>query len=111
MALHYQYKGSLDLKKATEAQLSLYNALIWGSLGVCMDRITETNYEEFTFRFNFAQMATRSVSNEEVKLFIGLSTNVSSLTRKQWEKRQKKILYDRRLNEMRANAPTEELNK
>jgi len=72
------------------------NALIWGCMMIEMGRITEKNYAEFWLRLSMDDGVSgsgriyegkggyRSVTLEEVRQHIGLSTNVSTGTKTQF---------------------------
>ena len=83
MSLNYQFTvpGAAQIIKE---QPSLYNTLIWISLGVDLGEITEKNVDEWVFRANKLELTNTPLTEEMVKMFVGLHTNVGSLTRKQW---------------------------
>jgi hypothetical protein len=70
------------------------NTLVWGALGIDLSSITSKNVEEWVFRlFHQKAIGLDYISIGEmrpsevramVKRWIGLRTNVPTLTRKQW---------------------------
>ena len=77
----------------TKAEKDLYTTLIWATMAINMDKITEENAEEFAFRTNFLEITNRYVTVDEVKTFAGLTTNATKLTTKQWQTKVKKFWY------------------
>lgn len=75
---------------------NLRTTLIWGAMGVDMGSITAKNVEEWMFRLKFQEvirldyLSLGEMSDKPDALragltrWIGLSTNVPSLTRKKW---------------------------
>ena len=92
MALCYELTGE-DIEKRIEEQPSLYNALIWASIGVDLGRITESNIDEWVFRVNKLELTNKPVERWMIEHFVGLKTNVANLTRKQWANKHNPLLY------------------
>lgn len=94
------------------------HTLIFATMSVCMGTITAKNAEEFHRRLSeveregaFRKSAEGDVpfTLEEVKAHIGLSTNVSTLTKREWNARQKRLAAQRErerawLREREANV-------
>ena len=76
----------------------LTEAVIWATMTVGIGEITNENYEEFHRRLLEADICAgfkgENFTLEHIRKHIGLSTNVSELTRAAWEKRLKLILAE-----------------
>lgn len=98
MSLDFSYHGTEDTKKWSKADWQFYNALIWATMMVDLNGITEKNIDEFVRRVNEtgaiehtvkckcgeARREPMTITKEEITKFIGLRTNVHSLTARQW---------------------------
>jgi hypothetical protein len=83
-------------KDGDEFMSTMCEGLIWTTMLVEMGEITEPKLEEFVWRMNFANKHGAGIlqkdkketpyTEEDLKPFIGLSTNVLTKTRKQWLK-------------------------
>ena len=67
------------------------HTLIWAAMRIGMNSITEKNYKEFYARILLDPNSRREdgelfIQPEDVKAHIGLSTNVSSVSRTKWFK-------------------------
>jgi hypothetical protein len=67
------------------------NTLIWAAMRIGMNGITEKNWNEFYARMLLDPRSRREdgylfIKPEDVKAHIGLSTNVSSVSRTKWFK-------------------------
>ena len=80
------------------------HTLIFATMSVCMGSITEKNAEEFFRRLSEVESEgafRKSVDGdvpftlEEVQAHIGLSTNVSTLNKREWNARQKRLAAQR----------------
>jgi hypothetical protein len=92
---------------ANEIMTPKATALIWSTLVADIGSITEANAEEFYRRLNLYQRnvgriigplltftgSPELLTYDDVKSMIGLKTNVSTKTAKQWNKRFKDILF------------------
>lgn len=78
-----------------EFMSTMCEGLIWTTMAVDMGEITAAKVDEFVWRMNFLikhggavlQRDGTCYTEEDLKPFIGLSTNVVTKTRKQWLKR------------------------
>lgn len=88
-----------------DVQWAITDALIWATMGVDMGSITEKNIDEFYTRLVMMVKASGPllhkggepyhISYEDVRRRIGLSTNVSTKTPAQFNKRMAEMLRDR----------------
>lgn len=109
MALNWNITEVKDWDKTTEEENVVLNTLIWMTMAVGMREITEKNHIEFHARVQLIEKLhgsllheegkDRLIKLEEVKRFIGLSTNASTLTRNQFNKNQLERFYKERLGE------------
>ena len=101
MPLNYDLtKVAADYKD--DAVWPITNALIWGTMSVAMNEITEDNWKEFYTRCYMIETIhgtwlnqngkRRPITPEDVKDHIGLHTNASTLTKAKF-----KADIDRRL--------------
>lgn len=75
----------------TDEEWPITDRLIWGTMIVGINPITETNWREFYARFHLVELLNgafllenrkpRYIKPEEVQRRVGLNTNASSLTR------------------------------
>jgi len=91
MALNYELTGE-RIQERIDEQPELYNALIWASLGVDLDEISDKNAGEFVHRCNKLELTTVPLTLDMVKHFIGLKPNVANLTRNQLAKKHNPLL-------------------
>lgn len=108
MALNYDFSKVKDHKKLTDEQFAVLDILIWATMAVGFTAITKTNYEEFYKRLHFKERLTgsylnrrendktveRYITEDEVKRFIGLSTNAGNFSRSEFVRRQQKQYFD-----------------
>lgn len=90
-------------------------ALIFTSITIGMNEITETNISEWCWRINLygvvrGHLFTEEISEEFLRPFIGLNTNAGKMTRKQFVKEVMKRL-ERAHDERERNRREEELNE
>lgn len=85
--------------EATEEVKEVTNTMIWATIAVDMGAITEKNWEEFAERLEAYQqlrgalmqrwdgsaIADRPLTAEEVRERIGLKTNVTTTTKRQFQ--------------------------
>lgn len=106
MALTWDATKVTDWKKKTGA---VADTMIWMTMFVGMNEITEKNAEEFYARIQLLEKLFGAYLNQtdtetkvtepkyitfdDVKSFIGLTTNASTLTRNQFNKRQMDRYY------------------
>ena len=101
MSLNYDLTNvAADYKD--DAVWPITNALIWGTMSVAMNEITEDNWEEFYTRCYMIETIhgswlsfknkRRPITPEDVKSHIGLQTNANTLTKAKF-----KVDIDRRL--------------
>jgi hypothetical protein len=92
MALNWNIEKCKDYKSlTTDKEYPITDSLIWGTLMVGIGDITEKNFKEFYARFNLMQRLTGAfltrngkpyyITLEDIQRRIGLSTNVSDVTR------------------------------
>jgi hypothetical protein len=94
---------------------SVADMVIWMTMFVGINQITEKNYEEFYSRAALLEKLfgasllkggePRPMTLEDIKAYIGLSTNASTLTRIQFNKRQTDRWY-RDMDELCRDAKT-----
>ncbi len=80
--------GLKELHAESEAEWYLTEVMIWRTMSVGINAITEKNAEEFTERSNMYRtvFGGKPLTLEDVKRRIGLMTNASSLSRTGFEK-------------------------
>lgn len=100
MSLNY------DIRECTadtedEGQWQLCNSLIWLTMTVDLNEITEENLEEWRFRLAVVDILIQDgrsrleiFTPDVLRSFIGLSTNANNVTRNKWMTRMKKALID-----------------
>ena len=116
MSLNYQYYGKEDTKQWSKTDWELYNQMIWQSMVIDMGKLTEENIYEWVRRCNLMPMyikvtkckcgdetrQERKYDVDEIRKFIGLSTNVITLAPNKWAtKRFGKIAAELRIAEMK----------
>ena len=93
MALHFELKNVKDFQTKCFSLMGRINpkteALIWTTMSVGMNKITEENYKEFHTRYTFANQLmgwVQDISLEDVQEHIGLWTNATERTWNQFTK-------------------------
>lgn len=91
MALHWNATGVKNHEALHEDAMewAVTNSLIWATMAIGINRITEENYIDFFARMSFFYASTSHSSDitvADVKRRIGLSTNASPLTELQFVK-------------------------
>ena len=92
-----------EINEGGDTAFRLYpvtEALIWATMVVGMNRITEKNYEKFFARYCLSQMETK-ITLKDVKNHIGLRTNASTMSDTQFFKNQCDIIIRDGRAEMR----------
>lgn len=105
MALNWNIEKCDNYKELTEEpEWSFTNSLIYGSMFVGIPEITKDNYKEFYARYHLMEALNGTflmedggkplfLTLEQVKRRIGLSTNASRYTRKQFTDMKVKRYY------------------
>lgn len=98
----------------------LCEGMIWTTMVVDMGSITADKLEEFVWRLNFMIRIGKSVIQkdredtpytlEEIRPFVGMSTNVVTTTRKQFVKRTMDCLVNTHDRDQRARFEKEVAN-
>jgi hypothetical protein len=96
MALHWDLSKVEDSEALTEGtEWSITEAIIWMTMSVGLQGITEDNVDEFVYRSAFVQAIYGPwlsygiyVTESMVRRRVGLFTNVSDEKRNAWMKRQ-----------------------
>ena len=106
MALTFNFEKVKDYKKKIRSKrgCAVANALVWATMAVGMNEITEKNYKVFYSRlcafehlfgayFYTAGKTTKPayITLDEVRNFIGLHTNACRLSASQFERFQGKV--------------------
>ena len=99
MSLHFDYSECVGREGWSERDYHMLDKLIWGTMTVCLYRITEDNLFEWLLRMRMEQAHNRRAfqmkyQNEKgydielvhLRKFIGLRTNATELTRSKWLK-------------------------
>lgn len=104
MALTYDIKkcDQSACWKPDETMTSTCESLIWATMLVGINRITEENINEFAYRLEvdrrlngvFSTLGDKPVTPELLRPFVGLSTNATVFTRLQFEKKTMKFFND-----------------
>lgn len=103
MALHWNIKDC-DQSACWNAEgnmTSTCEAMIWATMLVGINEITEKTVHEFAYRLEFDRRLCgtfkssddKPVSVEALRPFIGLKTNASTWTRLQFEKKTSKFFH------------------
>jgi hypothetical protein len=103
MSLDWSSTKCAEPLPQTEDETHTRHALVWASVGLDLGSITEKNVDEWVFRLwhqhrvqlDFIHLGDKPDPKEVegwVRRWIGLSTNVPTLTRKTWLKRISEIL-------------------
>ena len=100
MSLNYNLGGIKDYKTvcldSKGNQKAITKDIIFSTMAVDLGAITEKNYFEFHRRLQIFAAAVdsdyRDLTLDVVKAHIGLTVNVSSITRLQWLRRLNKIM-------------------
>lgn len=92
MSLNWNTTDCVTPTPVDDLEAGQRECLIWGSIGIDLGEITQSNIQEWLFRFKFLEtinrsLTTRPMTLEVIQRWIGLRTNVISLTRKKWMKR------------------------
>lgn len=115
----YEYReksAEYGIFESGDCMKALTDALIWATMAVDIGEITEKNAEEFHWRVkeleetynqpflryldDNGEVQKRPITLEEVRAHIGLSTNVMTISRKQWI--AKMLKWQKREMEARA---------
>ena len=106
MALNWQFADKAKYAAMTKDDKALNDAFIWGCLCIDMGDITLKNAEEWQWRYAFAVKMNGAYfyvgkkewipTLDEVKKRIGLHTNVSTKTHKQFIDKMVRIYSDNR---------------
>lgn len=92
MSLNWDCNRCANPTPADDNESGGRECLIWGSLALDLGEITDKNVDEWMFRFKFLETVGRSITNvpmtrSVVERWVGMRTNVITLTRKKWMKR------------------------
>lgn len=103
MALHWNIKNCAHSScwDSEGNMTTTCEAMIWATMVVGINEITEQNIHEFAYRLEFDRRLVstfRNIDNkpvtvESLRPFIGLKTNASSWTRLQFEKKTCKFFH------------------
>ena len=95
MALHYDFTKVEDAETLAENEDGINEAIVWLSMGVNLQGITEDNVDEFCVRAAFLQALFGPylshgifITDEMIRRRVGLHTNVSNEDRESWMARQ-----------------------
>jgi len=123
MSLNYDLRGvKADYKD--DSVWPITNALIWGTMWIGLNNITEKNWEQFYIRCHAIEtingawlldnnLKGRPITAEDVKSHVGLHTNASTRTKAQFQKdiylrfvdqANRNITLDLKTTEERENA-------
>lgn len=99
MSLNWNISNVQDWQKKQQEHKELLNTLIWMSLEIGMNRITEKNVDEWVYRLNRINIENGVTEDlftlEVVSIFVGLTTNVGTVTATEFEKIIKQQYPDR----------------
>lgn len=98
MSLNWNIEKVKDWENLNDEQRVVLDSIIWLSMAIGIGEITEDNYKEFFARIHmieklfggviFRDRKYRTIKLDEVKDLIGLTTNVSKISRTQFNKNQ-----------------------
>ena len=99
MSLNYDFSACVGKEDWSERDHDILDKLIWGTMTVCLHRVTEDNLFEWMLRMRMErahhsdafQMKYQNekgyyIRLEHLRKFIGLRTNATELTRSKWLK-------------------------
>jgi hypothetical protein len=90
MSLNWDISNVQDWEKKQQEHNELLNVLVWMSMSIGMNRITEKNVDEWVYRLNRIIVENGRTKNfftpKIVSTFVGLTTNVGTLTATEFEK-------------------------
>ena len=99
MSLNWNVSNVQDWEKKQQEHNELLNNLIWGGFSIGMNRITEKNVDEWVYRLNRIIIENGVTEGfytpDMVSIFVGLTTNVGTLTAMEFEKVIKQRCPDR----------------
>jgi len=98
MSLNFRYTGKENTKTWTKYDWQTYNMLVWATMSVDLNALTEKNIYEFVRRFNINNFYDETfelkdgtthrcrvqIKVKDIRKFVGLKTNASNLTANQW---------------------------
>lgn len=97
MALHWNLKACDQTAcwNKNDEMTPLAHGLIWATMVVGLNEITEKNIAEWCWRLNFEirchgdrailrKVSSADYTEEDLRPFVGLNTNASKMTRKQY---------------------------
>lgn len=103
MSLNWNIEKVKDWENFNDEQRVVLDSIIWLTMAIGIGEITEDNHKEFFARLHmieklfggviFREGKYRTIKLDEVKDLIGLTTNVSSITRAQFNKNQLQRFY------------------
>lgn len=90
MSLNWNISKVENWKEKQEKYYELMDHLIWGSLNIGLGKLTKSNAPEWQYRLNRVLIENgcyeRMYTMEMIELFIGLETNVGSITAAEFDK-------------------------
>jgi hypothetical protein len=97
MPLNWNIEKVADWQQLSQnpEQLQITDTLVWATMAIGMNKITADNYNEFYARLYLSQKLDGdvTVTKADVKRRIGLTTNASTLTRKQFTDKKIQLFY------------------
>jgi len=117
MALNYDIREVVEEAKQDGEPWRITEALIWATMAVDMGAITDANAQEFTERLAMSAMVhgtilqrmdgdkivDRPITLEEVRLRIGLKTNVTTTSAAAYKNRLARAMRDKATEQLRAD--------
>lgn len=93
MSLNWDISKVENYKEKADKNWNLLESLIWSSMSIGMGKLTKDNLDEWLYRLNRIELenhSDRRWTEEHVSMFIGLRTNVGTLTATEFDQVLKK---------------------
>lgn len=93
MSLNWDCSRVENYQEKADKQWTLLETLIWSSMSIGMGKLTKHNVDEWVYRLNRIELencSDRRWTEEEVSTFIGLRTNVGTVTATEFDQVLKK---------------------
>lgn len=93
MSLNWNISKVENWKQKSDENWDLLNNLIWGALSIGLQKITPYNTGEWLYRMNRILLEYGQYESmftiEQIEMFIGLETNVGTISAAEFEKKIK----------------------
>jgi hypothetical protein len=90
MSLNWNISNVENWKEKQEKHHDVLNFIVWQSLCIGMGKLTKSNVDEWYYRIQRNRLeggyGLSPITKEELMIWIGLYTNVSTITAKEYDK-------------------------